>query len=80
MRAQGRLTATETDVAEMRCQSTNVVERVYRAMSARQRKTNTQIELRKLMEVSELHQLNSFVVVYPMYCKEPTTQCYGVEV
>ena len=53
MRARGLLDGvTETDIAEMRGQSTSLVQKVYRAMEAVQRKSSTQLHLRRLMVVS----------------------------
>ncbi|KAF0289813.1 hypothetical protein FJT64_011957 [Amphibalanus amphitrite] len=55
MRARGLLDdVTDTDIAEMRCQSTPVVEKVYRGMKASERKAHTQLRLRQLMEAELL--------------------------
>ncbi|KAF0301458.1 hypothetical protein FJT64_026242 [Amphibalanus amphitrite] len=54
MRARGLLDdVTDTDIAEMRCQSTPVVEKVYRGMKTSERKAHTRLRLRQLMEVAE---------------------------
>lgn len=63
MRARGLLDdVTETDLAEMRGQSTFVVQKVYRGMMAEQRKTATQLKLRRLMEVSTEKEIFSTVL------------------
>lgn len=52
MLAQGLLDGvTLADLAEMRGQSTHVVEKVYRGMLASKRKTDTQFRVRQLIEV-----------------------------
>ena len=52
MKSRGLLEGvTDSDMVEMRGQSTAVMEKVYRGMSAVQRKTSTQLCLRQLMEV-----------------------------
>ena len=63
MRARGLLDGvTETYLAEMRGQSTYIVQKVYRGMMAVQRKTATQLKLRRLIEVSNAKRILSTVL------------------
>ena len=70
MRARGLLdNVTDTDLAEMWGQSAFVVQKVYQGMMEEQRKTTTQLQLRRLMEVRNVKGiLGTVLAVWNGHC------------